>query len=91
MVCRWRVYVWNDCDFYIWLLDRRLTDMTKDLNTCKTLGDFIEAAICIYEDSGKTLTVEQAFSEGKRLQDMWNGEPLEKAKAAKEDAMMIAN
>lgn len=91
MVCRWRVYVWNDCDFYIWLLDRRLTDMAKDLNTCKTLGDFIEAAIGIYEDSGKTLTVEQAFSEGKRLQDMWNGEPLEKAKAAKEDAMMIAN
>lgn len=65
--------------------------MAKDLNTCKTLGDFIDAAIGIYEDSGKTLTVEQAFSEGKRLQDMWNAEPLEKAKAAKEDAMMITN
>ena len=68
--------------------------MAKDLNTCKTLGDFIEVAIGVYEESGKTLTVEHAFSEGKRLQDMWNGEPLEKAKAAKEakeDAMMIAN
>lgn len=65
--------------------------MAKDLNTCKTLGDFIEAAIGIYEESGKTLTVELAFSEGKRLQDMWNGEPFEKAKAAKEDAMMIAD
>lgn len=91
MVCRWRVYAWNDYHVCIWLLNRRLTAMAKDLNTCKTLGDFIEAAIGIYEDSGKTLTVEQAFSEGKRLQDMWNGEPLEKAKAAKEDAMMIAN
>lgn len=83
MVCRWRVYVWNDCDFYIWLLDRRLTDMAKDLNTCKTLCDFIEVAIGVYEESGKTLTVEHAISEGKRLQKMWNGKTLEIAKAAK--------
>lgn len=66
-------------------------DMTKDLNTCKTLGDFIEAAISIYDESGKPMTVEQAFCEGKRLQDMWNGEPLEKAKATKEDAIIMAN
>ena len=65
--------------------------MAKDLNTCKTLGDFIEAAIGIYEESEKTLTIEQAFLEGKRLQAMWNGYPFEKAKAAKEDAMMIAD
>lgn len=64
--------------------------MAKDLNACKTLGDFIEAAISIYEDDGKTLTIGQAFSEGVRLQKMWNGEPLEKAKAAKEDAEMLA-
>ena len=48
--------------------------MSRDLNTCKTLGDFIEAAIGIYEEDGKTLTVEQAFSEGVRLQKMWDGE-----------------
>lgn len=65
--------------------------MAKDLNTCKTLGDFIGAAISIYEESEKTLTIEQAFWEGKRLQAMWNGEPFEAAKAAKEDAMMIAD
>ena len=76
MVYCWRMYVWNDYCVCIWLFNRRLTDMAKDLNTCKTLGDFIEAAIGIYEDSGKTLTVEQAFSEGKRLQAMWNGEPF---------------
>lgn len=48
--------------------------MAIDLNKCLTLGDFIEAAISIYEDDGKTLTIEQAFSEGKRLQRMWNGD-----------------
>lgn len=48
--------------------------MARDLNTCETLGDFIEAAIGIYEEDGKTLTIEQAFSEGVRLQKMWNGE-----------------
>lgn len=63
--------------------------MAKDLNTCKTLGDFIEAAIGIYDERGKTLTVEQAFSEGKRLQTMWNCEPLEIANAANEDAIML--
>ena len=61
--------------------------MAKDLNTCKSLGDFIEAAIGIHEESGNTLTIEQACSEGVRLQRMWNGEPFEVAKAAKEDAM----
>ena len=61
--------------------------MAKDLNTCKSLGDFIEAAIGIHEENGNTLTIEQAFSEGVRLQRMWNGEPFEIAKAAKEDAM----
>lgn len=61
--------------------------MAKDLNTCKSLGDFIEAAIGIYEENGIELTIEQAFSEGVRLQRMWNGEPFERAKAAKEDAM----
>lgn len=65
--------------------------MAKDLNMCRTLGDFIEAAIGIYEDSGKPLTVEQAFYEGKRLQDMWESEPLEKSKAEREYAMMMAN
>lgn len=47
--------------------------MARDLNTCETLGDFIEAAIGIYEEDGKTLTIEQAFSEGVRLQKMWDG------------------
>lgn len=61
--------------------------MAIDLNTCKSLGDFIEAAISIHEENGNTLTIEQAFSEGVRLQRMWNGEPFERAKAAKEDAM----
>lgn len=61
--------------------------MAKDLNTCKSLGDFIEAAIGIHEENGNTLTIDQAFSEGIRLQKMWNGEPFERAKAAKEDAM----
>ena len=61
--------------------------MAKDLNACKSLGDFIEAAIGIHEENGNTLTIEQAFSEGVRLQRMWNGEPFEVAKAAKEDAM----
>jgi hypothetical protein len=61
--------------------------MERDLKTCETLGDFIEAAIGIYEEDGKTLTIEQAFSEGVRLKEMWNGEPLEKVKAAKENAM----
>lgn len=63
--------------------------MAKDLNTCQTLGDYIEAAIDIYQESGKTLTIEQAFSEGLRLQRMWNSEPLERYKEAKEDAMML--
>ena len=61
--------------------------MAKDLNTCKSLGDFIEAAIGIHEENGNTLTIDQAFSEGIRLQKMWNGEPFEVAKAAKEDKM----
>ena len=61
--------------------------MAKDLNTCKSLGDFIEAAISIHEENGNTLTIEQAFSEGVRLQRMWNGEPFEVSKSAKEDAM----
>lgn len=62
--------------------------MAKDLNACKTLGDFIEAAISIYDESGKTLTIDQAFSEGKRLQRMCNSEWMDAAKAAKEDAEM---
>ena len=61
--------------------------MAKDLNTCKSLGDFIEAAIGIHEENGNSLTIEQAFSEGVRLQRMWNGDFIEVAKAAKEDAM----
>lgn len=61
--------------------------MAKDLNNCQSLGDFIEAAIGIYEESGKTLTIEQAFSEGTRLQSMWNSDFIERAKATKEDAM----
>lgn len=47
--------------------------MARDLNTCETLGDFIEAAIGIYEESGKSLTIDQAFNEGVRLQKMWDG------------------
>lgn len=61
--------------------------MARDLNKCQSLGDFIEAAIGMYEDDGKTLTIEQAFSEGKRLQRMWNGEWMDAAKAEREDAM----
>ena len=61
--------------------------MAIDLNKCLTLGDFIEAAISIHEENGNTLTIEQAFSEGVRLQRMWNGDFIERAKAAKEDAM----
>lgn len=61
--------------------------MARDLNKCKSLGDFIEAAIGMYEDDGKTLTIEQAFSEGTRLQRMWNGEWMDAAKAEREDAM----
>ena len=48
--------------------------MSRDLNKCQSLGDFIEAAIGIYEEDGKTLTIEQAFSEGVGLQKMWDGE-----------------
>lgn len=61
--------------------------MARDLNTCQSLGDFIEAAIGIYEEDGKTLTIEQAFSEGTRLQRMWNGDFIERSKAEREDAM----
>jgi hypothetical protein len=61
--------------------------MAKDLNNCQSLGDFIEAAIGIYEESGKTLTIEQAFSEGTRLQRMCNSEWMDAAKADREDAM----
>lgn len=56
--------------------------MVKDLNTCNTLGDFIEAAIGIYENSGKALTIEQAFSEGVRLKNMCKDDYLDKTKAA---------
>jgi hypothetical protein len=58
--------------------------MVKDLNTCNTLGDFIEAAIGIYENSGKALTIEQAFSEGVRLKKMWENDFLDKTKAEME-------
>lgn len=61
--------------------------MAKDLNTCKTLGDYIEAAICIYEESGKALTIEQAFSEGVRLKKMWESDFLDKTKDAMEYEM----
>lgn len=61
--------------------------MAIDLNKCLTLGDFIEAAIGIYEEKGKTLTIEQAFSEGKRLQRMCNSEWMDAAKSEREDAM----
>lgn len=91
MVFSRSVYIWNDYRFFIYMFNRELKDMAIDLNKCLTLGDFIEAAIRIYEDDGKELTVEQAFSEGNRLQTMWNGEPFERAKAAKEDAMMMAD
>lgn len=62
--------------------------MAKELNECKSLGDFIEAAISIYEEKGKTLTIDQAFSEGQRLQRMWNADILEARKVALEDAEM---
>lgn len=45
-----------------------------DLNKCQTLGDFIDAAIRIYENDGQTLTIDKAFSEGVRLQRMWNSD-----------------
>jgi hypothetical protein len=61
--------------------------MVKDLNTCNTLGDFIEAAIGIYENSGKALTIEQAFSEGVRLKKMWESDFLDKTKDAMEYEM----
>lgn len=61
--------------------------MARNLNTCKTLGDFIEAAIGIYEESDKILTIEQAFSEGKRLQRMCNSDWMDAAKNAMEYEM----
>lgn len=64
-----------------------LQTMVKDLNTCNTLGDFIEAAISIYEDSGKILTIEQAFNEGARLKKMWESDFLDKTKATMEYEM----
>lgn len=49
-----------------------------DLNSCKTLGDYIQCAIETYESRGKVLNVAQAYSEGVRLQRMHNTEYMEK-------------
>mgnify|MGYP003399706989 CR=1 FL=1 len=52
--------------------------MSNGLNTCKSLGDFINEAINIHREKGISLTIEQAFREGIRLKRLWYGETQEK-------------